>query len=81
MKAGTYTLFTIPGEKSWTIILNSKLGQWGSFDYEKVKGQDILKETVPVNHLDKSVETFTIEIKKDGFKMEWDQTSVFVAVK
>ena len=29
VKAGTYTLFTIPNPDEWTIILNSQLGQWG----------------------------------------------------
>ena len=29
VKAGTYTLFTIPGEQSWKVILNGKTGQWG----------------------------------------------------
>src|SRR5215210_2048879 len=27
--AGTYTLFTIPGEKEWTLIVNKQTGQWG----------------------------------------------------
>ena len=32
---GTYALFSIPGEKEWTIILNSKLNQWGAYTYDK----------------------------------------------
>ena len=27
--AGTYTLYTIPGKDTWTIILNEALNQWG----------------------------------------------------
>ena len=37
VKAGTYTLFAIPNEKEWTLILNSQLKQWGAFSYEKNK--------------------------------------------
>src|SRR5829696_3874612 len=37
VKAGTYTLFTIPDRNQWTVILNSQLGQWGAYDYEKYK--------------------------------------------
>jgi len=29
VKAGKYSLFTIPGEKTWTVILNKETGQWG----------------------------------------------------
>ena len=38
IKAGTYTLFAIPNENAWTIILNSQLGQWGAYGYEKKQG-------------------------------------------
>src|SRR5436189_1888840 len=41
VKAGTYTLFTIPNEKEWTIILNGELKQWGAFAYEQNKSKDI----------------------------------------
>ena len=54
VKAGTYTLFVIPNEQSWTIILNGQLGQWGAFDYDKYKNQDVLHVDVPVKKLDKS---------------------------
>lgn len=32
--AGTYTFFAIPGEKTWTLILNKKAKQWGAYDYK-----------------------------------------------
>ena len=79
--AGTYTMFAKLDKKDWTIILNSKIGQWGAFSYEKVKDQDVLQTTVPVNHIDNVVEQFTISIKPKGLLMEWDKTSVFVPMK
>lgn len=48
IKAGTYTLFTIPNKDKWTIILNSQLKQWGAFGYEKIKNDDVLHTDVPV---------------------------------
>ena len=81
LKAGTYTLFVTPNKTEWTVILNGKLGQWGAFDYDKNKDQDVLQATVPVKHLDNVVEQFTITIKKDGLLMEWDKTGAFVPVK
>ena len=79
--AGTYTLFVIPNKDTWTIILNRKLGQWGAFDYDKIKDNDIIHADVPVKHLSDPIEQFTISITDAGFQMEWDHTSVFVPVK
>ena len=41
LKAGTYSLHTIPGKDEWTIIFNSDPGQWGSFQYDEKK--DVLR--------------------------------------
>lgn len=41
LKAGTYSLHTIPGRDEWTIIFNSDPGQWGSFAYDEKK--DVLR--------------------------------------
>lgn len=44
VEAGTYSLYTIPGKDTWTIILNSKLS-WGT-QYDE--SQDVLRvETQP----------------------------------
>ena len=37
LKAGAYSLHTIPGKDEWTIIFNSDPGQWGSFNYDSKK--------------------------------------------
>src|SRR5258706_11674701 len=37
LKAGTYSLETIPGKDEWTIIFNSDSGQWGAFSYDSKK--------------------------------------------
>lgn len=41
LKAGSYSLHTIPGKDEWTIIFNSDPGQWGSFNYDSKK--DVLR--------------------------------------
>src|SRR5437899_11285500 len=41
LKAGTYSLHTIPGKDEWTVIFNSDPGQWGSFSYDSAK--DVLR--------------------------------------
>jgi hypothetical protein len=80
VKAGTYTLFATPTEKSWTLILNGQLGQWGAYDYEKYKDKDVLKVSVDVHNLEKSVEQFTFRFDKGALIIEWDKTQVSVPV-
>ena len=41
LKAGTYSMHTVPGKDEWTIIFNSDAGQWGSFTYDEKK--DVLR--------------------------------------
>ncbi|MDP9360959.1 MAG: DUF2911 domain-containing protein [Acidobacteriota bacterium] len=41
---GTYSLHTIPGKDSWTVIFNKTAQQWGSFKYDAA--QDALRVTV-----------------------------------
>jgi hypothetical protein len=80
VKAGTYTLFVIPNEQSWTIILNSQLGQWGAFDYDKYKDKDILQVDVPVKKTDQVVEQLTISLPPSAMIIEWDNVQVSVPV-
>lgn len=37
--AGSYGFFAIPGEKTWTLILNKKAKQWGAYEYKKEEDQ------------------------------------------
>jgi hypothetical protein len=81
VKAGTYTLFAIPGETEWTIILNGQLGQWGAFSYEKNKDKDVASVKVPVQKLDLPVEQLTIRFIESGaLVIEWDMTRVLVTI-
>ena len=80
VKAGTYNLFVIPTEKAWTIILNSELGQWGAYNYDKIKGKDVLQVSVPVKDLTTSVEQLTIAAPANSLTITWDKTQVAVPV-
>jgi hypothetical protein len=78
IKAGTYSLFTIPSENEWTVILNSELKQWGSYDYEKIKAKNVVEVTAPVKKLDKAVEKLTLRFEGGNLIIEWDTTQVQV---
>ena len=78
VKAGTYTLFTIPGEKEWTVILNSELGQWGAYGYDKAKAKDVLKVKVPSAKTASPTEQLTITLPDNGMVIAWENTSVTI---
>ena len=82
VKAGTYTLFTIPAENGeWTVILNSQLKQWGAYGYEKAKDKNVLQAKVSTKKLDAPVEQLTITPTDKNLRIVWDQTEVNVPMK
>lgn len=58
VNAGTYSIFTIPGEDEWTVILNTDLGLWGAYNYNPKL--DLLRFPVPATENDTIFEAFTI---------------------
>ncbi|AZJ33218.1 DUF2911 domain-containing protein [Tenacibaculum sp. Mcav3-52] len=83
VKAGTYTLFTIPGEKEWTLILNTAKNVWGSYFYNE--SEDVARVTAPTSKSDETIEAFSIvfEGEDDTFNMYigWDNIIVTVPIK
>jgi hypothetical protein len=79
VKAGTYSLYSVPGQSSWKIILNSEVGQWGT-NYND--GKDILRVEVPIRIRSSVQELFDIyfEDTPQGINMilSWDQTEAVV---
>jgi hypothetical protein len=82
IKAGTYSLFTIPGAKEWTVILNRNLNQWGAYSYDE--GADVARVSVPASMDGESLEAFSIAFKEveDGVHMVmgWDKVRVAVPI-
>lgn len=82
ISAGTYSIFTIPGEAEWTVILNKNLNQWGAYSYDE--SGDVARVTVPASSDSNSLEPFSIAFKQvDGgahMVMGWDKTRVAVPV-
>lgn len=82
LKAGRYSVYTIPGENEWTFAFNSKLEYWGA----SLSGSpfepdlDVLRVKVPTKSNSKEVEQFTIDFndKEDEIKMVllWDKIKV-----
>jgi len=80
VKAGTYTLWTIPEEKEWSFILNADTKFWGT-EYEKHKDKDVLTVKVPSKTVASEVEKFTIRFEGKNMILEWDKTQAAVPVR
>jgi len=59
LRAGTYTLWTLPSRTGVTLIINGQSGQWGT-EYDA--GQDIARRAMTVDSMPGNVEQFTIRI-------------------
>jgi hypothetical protein len=77
--AGKYSLFTIPGENEWTIILNKEAKQWGAYKYNEK--DDLLRVKVKPTKTPSFVETFNIALGKDEVQLKWENTAVAFKVK
>ncbi len=81
--AGTYSLFTIPADGEWTVILNSNLNQWGAYSYDESK--DVARAMAVVSEASESLEAFSIAFKEAGddihMVMGWGTTRVALPMK
>lgn len=83
IKKGTYTLFTIPEENEWTIILNKSTNIWGAYDYHVEK--DVARITVPVRQSPVTIEALSMNFTptNDGANLHigWDDRFVKIPFK
>jgi copper chaperone CopZ len=83
VKAGRYRFYTIPGEDSWKVVLNSELNKKGF--YEPNHDLDVLTVEVKPKPMKKELEQFTIQLKetKKGViaVLKWDTTKVSIPIK
>ena len=77
LAAGTYALFTIPGEDEWTVIFNKTAKQWGAFRYDE--GEDALRVTVtPASG--EHVEAMDFTIEGDAVVLLWAELRLPVTI-
>lgn len=83
LKAGTYTLWTLPSDRGVTLIVNGQTGQWGT-DYDAKR--DVARIPIESRQLDAPVERFTIAVAPTGegagtLRMQWDTTEWSVPIQ
>jgi len=81
--AGKYTLWTLPSESDWKLIINKQTGQWGT-KYDP--SQDLARIDKKKSTLPQTVEQFTISFDKKGenaadLNLDWEIICVTVTVK
>ena len=80
--AGSYTIFTIPSEGKWTLVISKKTGEWGTA--YPGPDNDLARVEMKVSKLPAVVENFTIAFDPDGagctLRMEWETTRAAVDI-
>jgi hypothetical protein len=77
--AGDYSLFTIPGEGQWTIIINKAKQDWGAYSYDIKK--DLVRFRVKSINMGQPEETLTVSFANAGaesadLQLAWEQSAV-----
>ena len=75
---GSYTLYTMPSEKQWKLIINKQTGQWGTIYNPDL---DFARFPVKKKVLRNPVEKFTISLERNGsnsgvMKLIWEKTEL-----
>ncbi|SDS33136.1 Protein of unknown function [Polaribacter sp. KT25b] len=83
VKAGTYTLFTIPTEGDWTVILSNQKNIWGAYFYDMK--EDVVRVNGKMSKSEDSIESFSIvfegEEESAMMYLGWANTIISVPVK
>ncbi len=80
--AGTYTLYTLPSQDAWKLIINKQTGQWGT-EYDEAK--DLARVDMQKSPSVSSQEKMSISFentagKKTQLHIRWVNTDVWVPV-
>jgi hypothetical protein len=81
--AGAYSLFTIPDEKQWTIVINKVAKQPGAFNYDEK--MDVGRAPMKLGKASAPLEQLTITIEASGgnrgvLKIAWDDAVASVPI-
>jgi hypothetical protein len=81
--AGTYSLFTIPGQSEWTVIVNKRADQSGAFTYKEA--EDVLRlKVTPQANAPRERLTFifsNFDERSASLDLEWEKLRVSIPIK
>ncbi len=73
LAAGTYGLFTVPGEEKWSVIFNEEYDMWGT-QYSEDK--DVLKVEAMPSSMEASQESMEFVIEGNDIVLKWANVAV-----
>jgi hypothetical protein len=80
LPAGSYTVFTVPNQDKWTLVISKKTGEWGT-DYPG-ESNDLARVDMKVSQLPSTMENFTIAFDQTGgnctMNLDWENTRASV---
>jgi hypothetical protein len=80
--AGSYTLYTLPSEGAWKLIINKQTGQWGT-EYDQAQDLarvDMQKKTLPSPQEKMSISFEHTTGNKTELHVRWETTDVSVPI-
>ena len=85
VEPGSYSLYTVPGETEWQVVVNRSVSQWGiEGQYAGVEAQEVGRAAVPAERTESPVEQFTIGSAPTAtgaeLLLEWENTRVRIPV-
>ena len=75
--AGTVTLYTLPAQEGWKLIINKQTGQWGT---EYNEAQDLARVDLEAKTLSAPVDQFTIKIEGGKLILAWELTELSLPI-
>jgi hypothetical protein len=82
IRKGRYTLYCIPYDEKWTMIINRETDTWGSFKYDEAK--DVTRLDVPVVKQTDVTESMSMYFDKAALGaslvMQWDNVKVSLPI-
>jgi hypothetical protein len=80
--AGSYTIFAVPDEDKWTLVISKKTGEWG-IPYPGAS-DDLARANMKATKLPSPVENFTIAFDQAGanctMHLDWETTRASVEI-
>lgn len=82
IQAGTYSLFTIPDEEKWTIILNREAHQFGAYNYNSkldVLRAEVERTSAPFQEMF-SIQFSEVSMSSGNIQLQWENTAVKIPI-
>lgn len=88
VEPGAYSLYSVPGESEWVIVVNRAIDQWGheSAYTPEIEAQEVGRTTVPAGTTSEHVEQFTVTSEEAADSaanliLEWEHSRIEIPIR